>query len=749
VALDIAARCPGLDHAIYIERKRAPEKTEFDVQAVYIEDAGKVEKPDLASGEVEGVGGSDTSIAAIVAATSESQSSIFSNISPNPKVRKSLWPAVHRCGRTPRMNSLLFALGSAPEEWLHAALKLKLPRPLRRHLLRVKLLYLRWRRSPDLGKRPFKAPRIKVTAEQAGEYLTSLGNLILTATGAKVSFKSGLGERVQYRIIGTLPAELSAEARARIVRRVCQELLPEGTMYTGVVHAPDARNDARNYHFHVIFYDRPCTYLLEYDCWDFEYTEESKGSRGRTCTLHPLRRPKIAAVTKATAGVEWSGSKFFPSIRNGACAIVNDELVAHGFEPRFDVRSLKQRGIDEVPTKPLGSRMTELERVGLSTPVGEKNAQILWSRHLRFKLAEVAEWHRQLALTADEARAVVAPRLKGESRERLDCLLDSIGKEQSRLRQEMEDEVRMRLTEAMVRSRAAQVVRTCERYLKEIADGSASRQTRRDAHLIEKRLAEAKAWLVEIDEALAPYRDETARAARSIEARKAELLEAVRAETLMEKVAPSQVDAASVLVRGPAVAPAPLDAAATSEDIEVQIRSLLRIIGFSHKQRGLVGFKSGKAMSLVANSTDESRALQGALDDFAEDPRVRRALTGLADHLGRTERRVRLFDNLILDHEAVALTTSSGERAKIRAALGRHQTLFAARDGAGRPCLSSEDAAVAETVRRLSNNPCTTGFVDALFEALGETGEISARGHVAIVAAAPLALRGRGRSAER
>src|SRR3546814_1988820 len=78
-------------------------------------------------------------------------------------------------------------------------------------------------------------------------------------------FKSGRGGRVQFRLVAELPYELTPEDRALIVQNFCDHLggletrdgedggqQSVGMMYTAVIHAPDAHNDLRNYHLHIV-----------------------------------------------------------------------------------------------------------------------------------------------------------------------------------------------------------------------------------------------------------------------------------------------------------------------------------------------------------------------------------------------------------------------------------------------------------------------------------------------------------------
>ncbi|SDD96159.1 MobA/MobL family protein, partial [Belnapia rosea] len=66
--------------------------------------------------------------------------------------------------------------------------------------------------------------------------------------------------RVQLSIIAALPCELTPAARLAVLQSfVAGEFETRGLPYHGVIHSPGPTNDARNFHAHVLYYDRPGT----------------------------------------------------------------------------------------------------------------------------------------------------------------------------------------------------------------------------------------------------------------------------------------------------------------------------------------------------------------------------------------------------------------------------------------------------------------------------------------------------------
>ncbi len=80
--------------------------------------------------------------------------------------------------------------------------------------------------------------------------------------------------RVQYGIIAELPHEASPEGRLAILAAFQDGVLGKRRFpHWGVIHRPDAHNDSRNYHSHILYYARPGTITAE--GWSFA-DEKSK-----------------------------------------------------------------------------------------------------------------------------------------------------------------------------------------------------------------------------------------------------------------------------------------------------------------------------------------------------------------------------------------------------------------------------------------------------------------------------------------
>src|SRR5690606_33177778 len=208
--------------------------------------------------------------------------------------------------------------------------------------------------------KPYSGPR--VTAEHAGKLIKQAMSMPgFDHSLPPLEFKSGRGGRIQTRFVAELPHEVTPEDRALIVQNFCDHLgglrtvrdadgteRKVGMMYTAVIHAPDAHNDSRNYHLHIVAHDRPARYLDEHGMWDFEVEEVyGRPGSGSLRTRHPHRQNKIGEVTqhKSRTGKENSGKDFIPAMRADFAKITNAVLKARGIERRYDPRKYTEMGI--------------------------------------------------------------------------------------------------------------------------------------------------------------------------------------------------------------------------------------------------------------------------------------------------------------------------------------------------------------------------------------------------------------------
>jgi hypothetical protein len=198
-------------------------------------------------------------------------------------------------------------------------------------------------------------------------------------------FHDGRNGRTQYRIVSELPNELDAVSRFGILHEFSQQFSKRKLPFVAVMHAPDYKNDERNWHFHLIYYDRPCrritqedighlteqgyrTAHLEPGLWDFAVVTPKKGrSNGKAV---PLKQNKVTEVTQ---------DGWIEMLRGELAAITNRYLDRGNVERRVDARRYEEMGIVADPQEHLGTDQAAAETRGEATVIGCENESRQWA----------------------------------------------------------------------------------------------------------------------------------------------------------------------------------------------------------------------------------------------------------------------------------------------------------------------------------------------------------------------------------
>jgi hypothetical protein len=210
---------------------------------------------------------------------------------------------------------------------------------------------------------------------------------------APCKFHDGRGGRVQYRIIGELPHELDTKGRASLLKTFAKEFEDRKLPYVAVMHAPDHTNNDKNWHFHLVYYDRPCDRLtparidahfanldpsskltrneVAPGMWDFSVVEHKKDKWRNKWVDHPFSQDKVKEVTRQQDWIE--------TLRKRLAVITNDHLEEAGIERRVDPRRHSEMGIHNDPQEHLGTKLAQLEAMGIATPVGISNEERQWA----------------------------------------------------------------------------------------------------------------------------------------------------------------------------------------------------------------------------------------------------------------------------------------------------------------------------------------------------------------------------------
>ena len=174
--------------------------------------------------------------------------------------------------------------------------------------------------------------------------------------------------RVQHRLIVELPHEASAEARFEMMKTFCARFEADGIPYWAALHAPGDKNDARNFHAHIVYSERPAMKMVDpatgQEAWDFSIVTTYKKKSRNTISNRPHRQDKLR---------KFNDRRFIPGLRTEFAKIVTTVLDrdvvkdATGAPVRYDARSYKNMGVDAVPMKAINRIVADKMKEGTAT----------------------------------------------------------------------------------------------------------------------------------------------------------------------------------------------------------------------------------------------------------------------------------------------------------------------------------------------------------------------------------------------
>lgn len=412
---------------------------------------------------------------------------LLSNISLDPAERERFWDAVHATAskRGPDRLILERARGTK-KEWRALAEAEEVSPEIRSAAAAF---------AGDSKCRKAEFPMIEDEAKTA---IKLICRFIPNAARKKgpVRFARGRNGRTQYRLETELPDGIDDAARLRIMVRVAKEVEEVGAMYTLALHEPDEHNDKRNYHLHLVAYDRPAK-LIDGE-WDIAIREAVEGQRGRTKSK---RQKKVSIVDLETASKRGDFEAFLKQLRSKYSEFCNEELVAAKQTRLFDPRTYKEMGIDRAPTKALGSILAPLEAVGVPTTPGTYNAEVIWTYELRVCIAKCKADSRDRESVLASLREALErlPLASSDGSASATSLLAQAEQAAKFLDNAEVDLAEYQVTLEMVRARPAKTADTCSRILAELDAGRGTSTDRRNRERISDRLAEAERFLTEIN----------------------------------------------------------------------------------------------------------------------------------------------------------------------------------------------------------------------------------------------------------
>ena len=575
------------DHAAYIERDAAVarsmgasaddndglEKSETEPEKIAVEKSGGL-NPDgdeqtLAEDAAElgeaAVGGAYIEREEAIAHEADGAPVLFTNIDADPAERRKFWELVEVHEREPGEDYMRIRIGNNLDFWLAVFSDPDCPtydiKPTKKG-----------DPSNEVRIHTESNDRMRVLMRRHGWTPPKRRNLEGLTQGEQAAvdfqqdkadgfvFEDARGGRIQCRIIGELPYEVSHEARVRILRGFAQEFERRDIPYVGVMHAPDHTNSDKNWHFHLIYHDRPAARFVndpshpvnahlapnpkgaaqtenmkaearailgtsEFDKfegqWNFSIPYTRKSASRNVRTRYPFAQPKLR---------ECSDKDFIPKLRQVLADITNEELDVAGQRRRVDPRKYSDFGIDRPTDKHLGTQAAQLEISGINTDIGRQNELNQWVYQMtqiqRYQVIELTKLREDIERTRRFNQDAIGDDPRSE-------LIEHHINRYEQLRQAaIEHAVIARTMQENIdraASRANKVKLMCEKHLKAIADNKASKQHIRHKSDYEAKLNEA---LIHLAGLKILFADEALQIVRSTE--QAKLLQAEAEELRSE-----------------------------------------------------------------------------------------------------------------------------------------------------------------------------------------------------------------------
>lgn len=177
--------------------------------------------------------------------------------------------------------------------------------------------------------------------------------------------------RVAREWIVNLPHELDEQTRKELAHTFAQKLADRyGVIADCCIHQPtqkeiDRGADARNFHAHIMLTTRKA-----------ELTKDNKIQLGDKATI------ELSDSKRRSLGLD-RVNKEITEIRELWEQIANEKLLEHGHN-LIDSRSYQSQGIDQLPQLKMGKAVTQMERDGVATEIGNINRMIAERNELVF-----------------------------------------------------------------------------------------------------------------------------------------------------------------------------------------------------------------------------------------------------------------------------------------------------------------------------------------------------------------------------
>ena len=207
------------------------------------------------------------------------------------------------------------------------------------------------------------------------------------------------------RIVLAIPREIPSEQHADLIRDYCREFfVSKGMIADFAIHDKGDGNP----HAHILLTMRA---MDETGKWLPKsrkvYDLDKNGER--------IRLPSGNWKSHKEDTVDWNDQKYAEIWRQGWAAIANRYLEANDRPERLDLRSYERQGLDKIPTVHMGPAVSQMEKRGIQTNIGNLNRDITAAnrlmqsirqmvRHLKGWIADLKEKKVALLEALQEAK---------------------------------------------------------------------------------------------------------------------------------------------------------------------------------------------------------------------------------------------------------------------------------------------------------------------------------------------------------
>ena len=219
------------------------------------------------------------------------------------------------------------------------------------------------------------------------------------------------------RWVLTIPREIPPDQYAVLVREFCQQqFVSKGMIVDFAIH--DTYPPGHNPHAHVMLTMRA---MDEHGKWLPKsrkvYDLDENGER--------IKLPSGRWKSHKEDTVDWNDQKYCEIWRHEWEVIQNRYLEANDRPERVDLRSYARQGLDKIPTVHMGPAVSQMEKRGIQTNIGNLNRDITAAnrlmqsirqmvRHLKGWIADLKEKKAALLEALQEAKEPTLPELLGK-----------------------------------------------------------------------------------------------------------------------------------------------------------------------------------------------------------------------------------------------------------------------------------------------------------------------------------------------